>query len=58
MISVVDDQFERAIKMNPSSFDEIEHILQHKFSYFHMQKIWEQERLEKEELELQTPILR
>uniref|UniRef100_A0A914BVX8 ELMO domain-containing protein n=1 Tax=Acrobeloides nanus TaxID=290746 RepID=A0A914BVX8_9BILA len=58
VISVVDDQFERAIKMNPSSFDEIEHILQHKISYFHMQKIWEQERLEKEELELQNPIIR
>lgn len=44
----------RALAFNPSSLEELDKITQKKFSYFYMQKIWERERIEQEELELNS----
>lgn len=54
VISVVDDQMLRALTLNLSSLEDLDKTLQKKFSYFHMQKIWERERIEQEELELNS----
>uniref|UniRef100_A0A915D2T4 ELMO domain-containing protein n=1 Tax=Ditylenchus dipsaci TaxID=166011 RepID=A0A915D2T4_9BILA len=54
VLSVVQDQLERAISFNPGSLEELDKIFHKKFSYFYMQKIWERERIEQEELELNS----
>ncbi|KAH7723897.1 cell death abnormality protein 12 [Aphelenchoides avenae] len=58
VITVVRDQMERALGTNPFTFGELNKTLQQEFSYFHMQKLWERERIEREELELQSNTVR
>uniref|UniRef100_A0A914GQV9 ELMO domain-containing protein n=1 Tax=Globodera rostochiensis TaxID=31243 RepID=A0A914GQV9_GLORO len=53
VLSVVQDQMERAIEEDEDSVEQLEgELLRKKFSYFGMQKIWKKEEMEKEELEL------
>ncbi|KAI1701073.1 pleckstrin homology domain-containing protein [Ditylenchus destructor] len=54
VLSVVHDQFERAMATNPNSLEELDKLLQKKLSYFNMQKLWERERIEQEVLELNS----
>lgn len=54
VISIVHNQLERAFATNPESLEQLDKIFQQKFSYFYMQKIWERERIEQEELELNS----
>jgi hypothetical protein len=54
VLHVVGHQISLGILNNPSSLKDLDDILQRKFSYFHMQKIWEKERIETDELELKS----
>jgi hypothetical protein len=54
VLHVVRHQLAYGIDNNPSSLKELDDILQRKFSYFHIQKIWEKRRVEMEELELKS----
>lgn len=54
MLSVVHDQMQRALGTNPASPDALDKTLEKHFSYFHMQKIWERERIEQEELQFNS----
>uniref|UniRef100_A0A914R2Z0 Uncharacterized protein n=1 Tax=Panagrolaimus davidi TaxID=227884 RepID=A0A914R2Z0_9BILA len=47
-------QISLGISNNPASLKDLDDILQRKFSYFHMQKIWKKEGIETDELELKS----
>jgi hypothetical protein len=53
-ISIVSDQFARAMDTYPNSVEELGHVLQKRFSYFQMLHLWNRERLENEDLELKS----
>lgn len=58
VLHVVRSQLALGIAENPASFKELDEIIQRKLSYFHMQKMWEKERMEREELELKSSAIR
>uniref|UniRef100_A0AC35TMB7 ELMO domain-containing protein n=1 Tax=Rhabditophanes sp. KR3021 TaxID=114890 RepID=A0AC35TMB7_9BILA len=58
VLKVVKDQLSRAlINENPLTIIELDNILQ-KYSYYQMQKIWEKERFERDQSELQSDAIR
>ncbi|CEF66652.1 Engulfment/cell motility, ELMO domain and Domain of unknown function DUF3361 domain-containing protein [Strongyloides ratti] len=57
VIKVVKEQLERSLEFNPLSIKDYDNCLQ-KFSYYQMQKIWELERFEKDQSELQSDAIR
>uniref|UniRef100_A0AC34GBG4 PH domain-containing protein n=1 Tax=Panagrolaimus sp. ES5 TaxID=591445 RepID=A0AC34GBG4_9BILA len=58
VLHVVGHQIALGISNNPTSLKDLDDILQKKFSYFHMQKIWEKDRMERDQLELKSDAIR